>query len=113
MLIRYGKEEGIDVVCIVRKEEQIKLLMDMGAAHVINYSDEKWKDQLKEKCTQLNARLGFDSIGGSITGEILAQMPKGSEIQVYGSLSGQPVGAVGISDLVFLEKKKYTITRKN
>eukprot|EP00298_Acanthocystis_sp_HF-20_P018049 c21884_g2_i1.p1 GENE.c21884_g2_i1~~c21884_g2_i1.p1 ORF type:complete len:349 (-),score=166.68 c21884_g2_i1:142-1188(-) len=105
MLVRLAREEGIEVVCVVRREEQAKILQDIGAKHIINSSEEDWKAKLKAKCQELNVIIGFDSIAGPTTGEILHEMPRGSEIQVFGGLSNQNCSSISPTDLIFSGKK--------
>jgi NADPH2:quinone reductase len=44
MVIILAREENLPLINIVRKEEQVKLLKDMGAEHVLNSSDEGFWD---------------------------------------------------------------------
>jgi len=34
--------------------------------------------------------LFFDAVGGSLTGDVLSELPNGSAVYVYGGLSGKP-----------------------
>jgi len=48
MLIKNCKDEGIKTINLVRREEQKKELLDLGADYVINTSDKDFEDQLKK-----------------------------------------------------------------
>lgn len=64
MLIRICAEDGIDLVNIVRKAENVDMLKKMGADYVINSSDEDFMDQLCMAIDATSAFYGFDPIGG-------------------------------------------------
>lgn len=64
MLTRICQEDGIGLVNIVRKAEQVDLLKDLGAQHVANSSDEDFMDQLTAGIRETGAFYGFDPVGG-------------------------------------------------
>jgi len=105
MLIKHAKNNGVSVICVVRKEEQIKECIDAGATLVLSTSEPDFESKLKEMTANHNCRLGFDAVSGDLTGTILSAMPNGSEIQIYGGLSGKPVGNVSPTELIFKGKK--------
>jgi NADPH:quinone reductase len=39
-----AREENLPLINIVRKEEQVKILKDLGAVHVLNSTDEGFWD---------------------------------------------------------------------
>ena len=64
MLTRICHEDEIDLVNIVRKQEQADMLRDMGATHVVNSSDDDFMDQLRGAIAETGAFYGYDPIGG-------------------------------------------------
>jgi NADPH:quinone reductase-like Zn-dependent oxidoreductase len=64
MLVRICQEDGIPLVNIVRKAGHVDLLSGLGAAHIVNSSDQDFMDQLREAIEATGAYLGFDPIGG-------------------------------------------------
>ena len=64
MLNRICQEDGIALVNIVRKREQVELLKSQGATHVVNSSDEDFMAQLRDAIDETGAYFGFDPIGG-------------------------------------------------
>ena len=91
MLNRICQEDGIALVNIVRKEEQVDLLREQGAAHVVNSSDDDFERQLQDAIDAANAFYGFDPIGGgTMTDTIFRAMERVaasrmSEYNRYGS----------------------------
>ncbi|WP_341861698.1 zinc-binding dehydrogenase [Gymnodinialimonas sp. 57CJ19] len=64
MLTRICQEDGIELVNVVRKGEHVDLLRGIGAAHVVNSSDDDFMDQLTGAIRETGAFYGFDPVGG-------------------------------------------------
>jgi NADPH2:quinone reductase len=47
MLNKYCQKENIPLLNIVRRKEQVEILKQEGATHIINTSDADWLDQYK------------------------------------------------------------------
>jgi NADPH:quinone reductase len=87
MVVRLCLEENIPLINIVRKEEQVKILKDLGAEHVINSSLPGWDDSLRDLSKKLRASVCFEAIGGKFTGVVMGCMPANSICMLYGLLS--------------------------
>ncbi|MEX2627622.1 MAG: hypothetical protein WD225_12115, partial [Ilumatobacteraceae bacterium] len=75
MLNRLCISEGIDLVNIVRRPEQVELLRSLGARYVCDSSQPTFADDLTEALIATGATLAFDAIGGGdLAGRILACM---------------------------------------
>jgi NADPH2:quinone reductase len=91
MLQKLCIAEGIELVNIVRKPEQEKLLRGIGAKHVCNSSSESFKDDLVEALAVTSATLAFDATGGGkLASQILTAMEaaasrNAAEFSRYGS----------------------------
>jgi NADPH:quinone reductase-like Zn-dependent oxidoreductase len=88
MIINLGKREGIPVISIVRREEQVELLKAVGAEYILNSGDADFDPKLKDLAHRLNAKVIFDAIGGKMVQQLLNSTPKGSKLFIYGRLSG-------------------------
>jgi NADPH2:quinone reductase len=103
MLNRLCQAEGIALVNIVRKPEQVQLLRAQGAVHVCDSSSPGFLPDLTEALVATGATLAFDAIGGGkLAGQILACMeaalnrtaasysrygsPVHKQVYLYGSL---------------------------
>ncbi|WP_299973905.1 zinc-binding dehydrogenase [uncultured Pseudoteredinibacter sp.] len=64
MLNRICLNEGIDLVNIVRKEEQAAILKGLGAKYVVNSSSDSFYADLTEALAATGATLAFDATGG-------------------------------------------------
>ena len=87
MIIKLGQKQGIPVVSVVRREEQVEILKAEGAKYIVNSSDKNFENQLKELAHQLNATVIFDAVGGSMIQTLLDATPKESNLFIYGRLS--------------------------
>ncbi|MBI0425003.1 zinc-binding dehydrogenase [Psychrobacter sp. NG27] len=91
MLNRICMADGVDLINIVRKEEQEKLLRDMGAKYVVNSSSDTFLKDLTAAIIETGATISFDPIGGGqLTSDILNCMEAAitrdvEEYSVYGS----------------------------
>lgn len=100
MIDRILSSEGIRVINVVRRPEQVESLTAGGADIVLDTSSAGFDVEFKETCHEHGADLALDAIGGTLTRRLLAGLPRGSTVVVYGGLSEQPA-QVEIGDLVF------------
>lgn len=96
---------GIQVINLVRKEEQVDILKDEGESHVICIMNPDFETRLHQLSHELNAVMAFDAVGGDMSGMMLNAMPPGSELVIYGGLSGKPAGMFNTLDIIFKGKK--------
>ena len=87
MIIKMGKTEGILVISIVRREEQVEILKAEGAENIINSNDSNFENQLKELAHKLNATVIFDCVGGKMVQQLIDAAPNESKLFIYGRLS--------------------------
>ncbi len=87
ILFRVASKAGFPVIHVVRREEQVRLLKDLGDEIVLNSTSPDFLEKLKEEARRLDATIAFDPIGGESTGQLVDALPKGSQIIVYGALS--------------------------
>ncbi len=93
MLNRICLDGGIDLVNVVRKEEQETLLRGMGAKYVVNSSKESFMADLTDAIHATGATLAFDATGGgTLASTILSAMEAAAArtpgaYSIYGSVS--------------------------
>ena len=101
MLQRACSADGIPLVNVVRKDEQVALLREVGAEHVVNSSAPSFVDELTEAITKTGATLAFDAIGGGkLASQLLGAMEaallrSGGEYSRYGSSTHKQVYIYG------------------
>lgn len=101
MLNRICQADGVDLVNIVRKDSQAKLLRDMGAKYVVNSSDDSFMADLTDAIHETGATLGFDATGGGkLASDILSAMEAAAArtpgaYSIYGSIKHKQVYLYG------------------
>ena len=107
MLVKACKADGIPLVNIVRREEQVNLLKSIGAEYVCNSSSPDFKKELVAAIAETGATLAFECIGGGeMANDLLIAMEQAllqkattysrygstthKQVYIYGGLSQQP-----------------------
>ncbi len=108
MLNRICLKDGVPLVNIVRKPEQVQLLRALGAQHVVDSSAPDFIAALTQALADSGATLAFDATGGGpLAGQILAAMESAinrtaqaysrygsgvhKQVYVYGGLERKPL----------------------
>lgn len=100
MMITAMKYKRITLINIVRRQEQVKTLKDLGEEYVLCSSDEDFVERLSELSLQFNATVGFDAVGGEDTGTMFNALQPGGTLYVYGGLSGKPAAGLNFRDFI-------------
>lgn len=79
MLQRICLKDGIPLVNVVRKDEQVELLRGIGAKHVCNTSSPTFAADLESLLSETGATIAFDAIGG---GTLASQILSGMEAAI-------------------------------
>ena len=86
-LLALAKYEGLRFIGIVRREESVNELLQMGADHVLVASDDDFMDRFASTCRDLDARVLMDAVAGEQTAQLIHAMPDRTLAIVYGTLS--------------------------
>ena len=101
MLNRICLDGGVDLVNIVRKDEQEALLREMGAKYVVNSSKDSFMADLTDAIHATGATLAFDATGGgTLASTILSAMEAAAArtpgaYSIYGSVKHKQVYLYG------------------
>ena len=92
MLVKICLADGINLVNVVRRQEQVDLLKGIGAEYVCNTASPTFMEDLITALQETDATIGFDATGGgTLAGQILTAMEvaqsrkEGGEFSRYGS----------------------------
>lgn len=91
MLQKICLSDGVELINIVRSEQQVVILQKIGAKYVLNSKDTDFQARLAEAVDKTGATIAFDAIGGGTLGsDILrameqAQVQQMAEYNRYGS----------------------------
>ena len=99
-----AKEEGFRPIVTVRRDEQIPLLKEIGAAHVLNEKAADFKAALREVIKAEQPRIFLDAVTGPLASTIFDAMPKRSRWIIYGRLDAEVTVIREPSQLIFQHK---------
>lgn len=105
MLVRICKDDGVELVNIVRKDEQAQLLKDMGAKYVVNSSSDSFLPDLIDAVHATGATLAFDATGGGTLASSILTAMEGAAARtpgaysIYGSIKHKQVYLYGGLDV--------------
>ncbi len=101
MLNRICKADGVELVNVVRKEEQAEILRAMGAKYIVNSSSDSFMADLTDAIHATGATLAFDATGGgTLASSILSAMEAAAArtpgaYSIYGSIKHKQVYLYG------------------
>jgi NADPH:quinone reductase-like Zn-dependent oxidoreductase len=105
MLNKICQADGVDIVNIVRRDEQVKILEDLGAKYIVNSSKDSFMADLTDAVFETGATLAFDATGGgTLADNILTAMERAaartpSDYSIYGSTKHKQVYLYGGLDV--------------
>jgi NADPH2:quinone reductase len=101
MLVKICLKDGVPLVNIVRRAEQVDILRKLGATHVCSSSSPTFMDDLTDALAATGATVAFDAVGGGqLAGQILTAMEAAlnrtaKEYSRYGSTTHKQVYIYG------------------
>ena len=101
MLNKICQADGVDLVNIVRRQEQADILKGLGAKYIVNSSADSFMDDLTNAIHETGATLAFDATGGgALADNILTSMEKAAArtpgaYSIYGSIKHKQVYLYG------------------
>ena len=105
MLNKICLADGVDLVNIVRKQEQVAILEKLGAKYIVNSSADSYKQDLFAAIEATGATIAFDATGGGqLADDILSTMEAvlskdATGLNTYGSAQLKQVYLYGGLDI--------------
>lgn len=87
--VEMGKAMGATVIGTGGSDEKLKVALEHGADHVINYSDGPFKDKVKELTGGKGADVIYDPVGGDVFDQSLRCINWEGRLLVIGFASGR------------------------
>lgn len=104
LIIGLAKEEGFRPIVTVRRDEQVPLLKEIGAVHVLNEKAADFEGALREVIKAEQPRILLDAVTGPLASAIFNAMPKRSRWIIYGRLDAEPTVIREPGQLIFQHK---------
>lgn len=86
--VEIGKLMGATVIATASTEEKLALAKSRGADHLINYTEENFRDKVKELTGKKGADVIYDPVGGDVFMQSLRCIAWEGRILVIGFASG-------------------------
>jgi NADPH2:quinone reductase len=104
MLVRLGRNEGMNVIGVVRREEQIAEVERLGAQEVILETATELDARLRRACRAWRVTAAIDGVGGELAGRLFSALPDGAELVVLGLRAGDTL-PISARELIFHGKR--------
>ena len=95
-----AQARGLQVINLVRRTDAIAEMQALGIQHVVATDQPDWKQQVKAIHADQALIAGVDSIGGSVSGEMLNLLSENSLLVSFGSMTGETM-QISSGDLIF------------
>jgi NADPH:quinone reductase-like Zn-dependent oxidoreductase len=115
MLVKLAPSENIEIINVVRHQEQAELLQKLGAKHIVvtTSDNDSWKLELYAKMKELNVTIAFDAVASATTGDLMDILPPNGTVYVYGKLAGRIQNVEPINLIYHGKKLKGFIVTKD
>ncbi|PSJ60958.1 alcohol dehydrogenase catalytic domain-containing protein [Pseudaminobacter soli (ex Li et al. 2025)] len=105
LMMGVARDEGFRPIAIVRRDEQIPLLKQAGAAHGLNSEAADFGKSLKEVMQAEKPRIFLDALTGPVAGTIFDAMPRHARWIVYGRMDPATTPIPQPGQLIFMYKR--------
>ena len=86
-----AKSRGINLLNLVRRDEAVTELNDMGIENVLSTSNSGWIEQARARIGEAGAVSAIDSVGGEISADLVDLLGVDGELVVFGTATGAPM----------------------
>ena len=91
IMVTLAKARGINLLNLVRREEAVKELTDMGIENVLSTSDANWQKKARDIVGNAGAVSAIDSVGGDVSADLVELLGLDGELVVFGTATGAPM----------------------
>nr|WP_319948990.1 zinc-binding dehydrogenase [uncultured Shimia sp.] len=105
LMVSLGKDLGLKPIAIVRREDAVAPLKDMGAAEVLVTSDPDMLAKFADVSKALKPRVFLDAVSDQLSEQIFAAMPNKARWISYGKLNPVPPKLTQMGQFIFMGKR--------
>lgn len=91
LVARFGREQGIKVLSLVRRDAAVEELKGLGIDHVVSTESADWAKAAKTETGGAAIRHGLESLGGDGAMQLAEVMADGGTITDFGAMTGRPL----------------------
>ncbi len=100
-----GRDHGLPAIATVRRDGQVALLKEHGAAEALNVTAPDFHDRFAAACEALKPRVLLDAVGDQLSANMFFSMPRGARWVSYGKLSSEPPSLTAMGQFIFMDKR--------
>lgn len=100
LLAQFAATRGVNVVGLVRREADVRVLAEAGIGHVVHTSDDAWRSEVAAITGGAPIRAAVDSVGGESSGDLLHLLTEGGTLVSFGAM-GSDAMTISSGDIIF------------
>ncbi|MDD9911071.1 MAG: zinc-binding dehydrogenase [Ahrensia sp.] len=105
LMIKVARDEGYEPIAIVRRDSQIDMLKELGAAHVLNCESDGFAADLYPLCRSAKPRVFLDAVANNQSAQIFDAMPNRARWVIYGKLDDELPTIMQPGQMIFMMKQ--------
>ena len=86
-----AKSRGINLLNLVRRDEAVAELQDLGLENVMSTSHDGWQEKAQALIGDAGAVSAIDSVGGDLSSDLVDLLGVDGELVVFGTATGAPM----------------------
>lgn len=104
LIIGLAKQEGLNVIALVRRDEQMAHLHDLGAAQVLNCAKDDFMSDILALMREEKPGVFLDAVADQTSSDIFSGMPNKAEWVIYGKLATELPVLTQPGQFIFMSK---------
>ncbi len=105
LMVSLGRDLGLKPIALVRRQDAVAPLRDMGAAEVLVTTDPDVIKKFAAVSAELKPRVFLDAVSDQMSEQVFAAMPNRARWISYGKLSSEPPKLTQMGQFIFMDKK--------
>ncbi len=105
LLAGLARDEGLPMIALVRRESQLELLKEKGAAEALLTTAPDLAERFAEAARRLKPRVLLDAVADQVSADLFFAMPNRARWVVYGQLDAAGPHLPQIGSLIFTGKR--------
>lgn len=105
LMVSLGRDMGLKPIALVRREDAVAPLKEMGAAEVLVTTDPDMLKSLAAISAELKPRVFLDAVSDQMSEQVFSAMPNRARWISYGKLNPVPPKLTNMGQLIFQGKR--------
>ncbi|WP_206198128.1 alcohol dehydrogenase catalytic domain-containing protein [Shimia sediminis] len=105
LMVSLGRDLGLKTIALVRREDAVRPLKDLGATEVLVTTDPDIVKNFAAVSKELKPRVFLDAVSDQLSEQVFAAMPNRARWISYGKLSAELPKLTQMGQFIFMDKK--------